>query len=284
MTIALKIGNEYSKVQGFVYLDAVTSYTRNLSGKVTSFPVDSGANIADHFIAETPKFTIEGVISDVDITGISDKIKVGDEKPLNAKSQPNAAQIVGQEAALKYLPSAVLQFFERTDASVSVDSASQTNIPAVEMLFEELMRGSYYNQTNGRWYNKMTPAVIYEMNGSNFVNAHTDIVIKDVQFKEDPDGGDALYLSLSAEKVRFVTVDQTDMPKLARTNVQKKVAGTEKKGNPETASGTGDTEANKDGYSLSNKNNNPLSEDFQAPRKVQASSFQTENDKLNAMK
>lgn len=243
MTIALKIGNEYSKVQGFIYLDAVTSYTRNLSGKVTSFPVDSGANIADHFIAENPKFTIEGVISDVDITGISDKIKVGDDKPLNAKPLPNATQIVGQEAALKYLPSAVLQFFERTNPSVTVDAATQTNIPAVEMLFEELMRGSYYNQANGRWYNKMTTAVLYEMNGSNFVNAHTDIVIKDVQFKEDPDSGDALYISLSAEKVRFVTVDQTDMPKLAKTSVQKKVAGTEKKGSPETETGKGDTNA-----------------------------------------
>ena len=241
MTIALKIGNEYSKVQGFIYLDAVTSYTRNLSGKVTSFPVDSGANIADHFIAENPKFTIEGVISDVDITGISDKVKVGDDKPLNAKPLPNVTQIVGQEAALKYLPSAVIQFFERTNPSVTVDAATQTNIPAVEMLFEELMRGSYYNQANGRWYNKMTTAVLYEMNGSNFVNAHTDIVIKDVQFKEDPDGGDALYISLSAEKVRFVTVDQTDMPKLAKTGVQKKVAGTEKKGSPETETGKGDT-------------------------------------------
>lgn len=274
MTIALKIGNEYSKVQGFIYLDAVTSYTRNLSGKVTSFPVDSGANIADHFIAENPKFTIEGVISDVDITGISDKVKVGDDKPLNAKPLPNATQIVGQEAALKYLPSAVLQFFERTNPSVAVDAATQTNIPAVEMLFEELMRGSYYNQANGRWYNKMTTAVLYEMNGSNFVNAHTDIVIKDVQFKEDPDSGDALYISLSAEKVRFVTVDQTDMPKLAKTSMQKKVAGTEKKGSPETATGAGDTESNKEGYTLTNKNNNPATEEFQAPRKAASTQFQ----------
>ena len=59
MRIALKIGDEESQVKGLIFLNAVTAYS-SLSGKVTSFPVDSGVNIADHFISNNQKFTVEG--------------------------------------------------------------------------------------------------------------------------------------------------------------------------------------------------------------------------------
>lgn len=240
MTIALKIGSEDSQVQGFIYLDAVTRYSHSLSGKVTSFPVDSGANISDHFIVNNPKFTLEGVVSDVDVTGMSDKVKVDDRKPVNSKQQPQTPSIAAQSTALQYLPSAVKQFLSRGTPVVSADLAGQTTIPAVEMLFTELMRGTYYNSADNKWRNKMTPTVLYEMNGTAFANAHTDLVITDVSFDEDADSGDALRMSISLEKVRFVVIEQTDMPKLAKSGVKKKVAKTDKKGTPSCPTGKQD--------------------------------------------
>ena len=240
MTIALKIGDRDSQVQGFIYLDAVTTYTKDMDGKVTSFPVDSGANISDHFISQNQKFTIEGVISDVDLTGLSDKVTVDGEKPINAKPQPTATRISGQQSALQYLPSAVKQFFERAGATVASDAFSQASIPAVELLFEELMRGTYYNSADNRWRNKMTTTTLYEMDGVNFINAKTDLVITNVSITEDADSGDALYLSISLEKVRFATLEMTDV-KNVKTNTQKKVAGTSNKGNPTITSGTSNT-------------------------------------------
>lgn len=253
MTIALKIGDKDSQVQGFIYLDAVTLYTKDLGGKVTSFPVDSGANISDHFISENTKVTIDGVISDVDITGMSDKVMVDGEKALNAKPQPTATRVAGQQNALQYLPSAVKQFFERSGAAVASDAFSQASIPAVEMLFKELMRGTYYNSADNRWRNKMTPTVLYEMDGANFVNAETDLIITKVSFSEDADSGDALYVSLALEKVRFVTLEMTDV-KNASTGTQKKIAGTANKGNPavETGSSNTDTPANNPNAPASN--------------------------------
>ena len=238
MTIALKIGDKDSQVQGFIYLDAVTTYTKDMDGKVTSFPVDSGANISDHFISQNQKFTLEGVISDVDITGLSDKVMVDGEKPINAKPQPTATRISGQQGALQYLPSAVKQFFERTDATVYSDASSQASIPAVELLFEELMRGTYYNSADNRWRNKMTTTTLYEMDGINFINAKTDLVITNVSITEDADSGDALYMSISLEKVRFVTLEMTDV-KNVKSSSQKKVAGTTNKGTPAVDTGKG---------------------------------------------
>ena len=65
MTIALKIGNEESQVRGFIYLDAVVSYTKTLGGKVTSFPVDSGVQISDHFIKVIFPYKHSENVSDV---------------------------------------------------------------------------------------------------------------------------------------------------------------------------------------------------------------------------
>lgn len=241
MTIALKIGDRDSQVQGFIYLDAVTTYTKDMDGKVTSFPVDSGANISDHFISQNQKFTLEGVISDVDITGLSDKVMVDGEKPVNAKPKPTVTRISGQQNALQYLPSSVKQFFERSGATVSSDAFSQASIPAVELLFEELMRGTYYNSADNRWRSKMTTTTLYEMDGVNFTNAKTDLVITNVSITEDADSGDALYLSISLEKVRFATLEMTDV-KNVKTSTQKKVAGTSNKGSPAVTSGTSNTD------------------------------------------
>lgn len=253
MTIALKIGSEDSQIQGFIYLDAVTQYGRDFSGKVTSFPVDSGANISDHYIARNPKFTIRGVFSSADITGMSSKVLNNNVKPINARDKPRAVNITGQSKSLQFLPSAVSQFFERSSPQVNVADATANTLPLVEMLLEELMAGTYYNQADNRWRNKMTGTVLYEMNGTNFAKSRTDLIITDVSFEEDPDSGDALIVSISLEKIRLVSLSVTDMPKKAATPVKKKVAETEKKGVVDTVKGAADTAKDGVGGAVSDK-------------------------------
>ena len=250
MTIALKIGDDNSQVKGFIYLDAVTAYTKTLGGKVTSHPVDSGVNIADHFISNNQKFTIEGVVSDVDLTGVSDLIDIDGEKPINARPRPDAPTIYGQTSVLQYLPSSVKQFFERSEAGVLADSAStQTSIPTIEALLEDLLRATYYNAADKKWRNKMTTTTLYEMRGTDFVNAKTDLVITDVSIPETIDSGTALQISFTLEKVRFVTLDKTDLPKKATQPVKKKVAAKQSQGKQVCPEGTSDTnskDTNKD--------------------------------------
>ncbi len=241
MTIALKIGNEESQVRGFIYLDAVVSYTKTLGGKVTSFPVDSGVQISDHFISNNQKTSFDAIVSDVDITGYSDLVQIDGEKPMNAHPRPSQPTITGQTSALQFVPSSVRQFFERSEASVTAPSEAQNNTPAVEALLTDLMRATYYNEADKKWRNKMTFTTLYEMNGTNFVNAITDLVITDVVFTETPDSGDALTMSFSLEKVRLVTLDKTEMPKKAAPAVKKKVASKESQGKQSCPSGQSET-------------------------------------------
>lgn len=90
MSIAIKIGDDTTPVQGLIYLDATTSYGRSYSGKVTAFPMDSGVSVTDHFISDNPKFSVEGYLSAVDLSGMSSQVRIGDYTPSNANSMPEA--------------------------------------------------------------------------------------------------------------------------------------------------------------------------------------------------
>lgn len=239
MTIALKIGSQDAEVQGIVYLDSVTSYSRSLKGKVTSHPVDSGSNISDHFVANNPSFTIRGVVSYVDITGTSSLIDINGDVPVNSRYRPDTVTITEQDSVMRYLPGTVKQFFGRSEASVDGAIEAQNTQPQVVELFNQLMSGVYYNQAAKRWQNKMTTTVLYEMDRYNFVNAVTDLVITSVDFDEDADSGTALYVNISLEKVRFATLERVPIKNL------KIAQKTQNKGkvNPET--GTSDDADNK---------------------------------------
>lgn len=84
----------------------------------------------------------------------------------------------------------------------------------------------------------MTFTTLYEMDGVNFVSAKSDLVITDVNIQENPDSGDALYISFTLEKVRLVTLDKTIMPKKAKKKVKKKVASKQSQGKQDAANGT----------------------------------------------
>lgn len=240
MTIALKIGDEDSQVKGFIYFDAVTVYTKTLGGKVTSFPVDSGVNISDHFIVNNPKFTIEGVISGADISGISDKVQINGEKPMNARPLPKTPLIEDEGTGLlKFLPSALKQFVSSSDTKVSTFATMNTSAPAVEGFLDSLMSGTYYNAADKRWRNKMTITTLYEMYGQNFSNAHTDLVITDVSRSETVENGEALFLSITLEKVRRVVLEKTEMTKKANKAVKKKVASKQDQGKQACPDGKG---------------------------------------------
>lgn len=245
MTIALKIGGEDTQVKAFIYLDAVTMYTKNMSGKVTSHPVDSGVDISDHFISNNQKFQLDGVITAADITGISDLVRIGSEKPMNARARPSQPVITGPDETLKYLPQGAKQFFQQGTPSVqSTSSNLEVSLPEIEEVLNILMTANYYNEVDKRWRNKMVTTVLYEMDGNNFTNARTDLVITDVSLKEDPDSGDALFISLSLEKVRFVTLNQTQIPSKAKPSVRKKASDKESKGKQEAEKGVTDTDSN----------------------------------------
>lgn len=56
------LSNEWKSI--IIVFDAALESSRDFSAKVTSHPVETGVQIADHVTLENPKFTLKGVVSD----------------------------------------------------------------------------------------------------------------------------------------------------------------------------------------------------------------------------
>ena len=231
MSIAIKIGDDTTPVQGLIYLNATTSYGRTYSGKVTEFPMDSGVAISDHFIAQNPRFSIEGYLSGVDLTGMSAQVRVGDATPSNAHSMPEALVVQERGGELStYLPSAVSQFVsEPTSVAVTGSIPGEDSLPRTDELFVQLMSGIYFNTAENKWRNQMVMCVVYELEDLVLKNARINLVMTGYRITETPEDGDAMHVSFDFEQVRFATIEKTDLPAKAAKTKKKTVAGTQKK-------------------------------------------------------
>lgn len=231
MSIAIKIGDDTTPVQGLIYLDATTSYGRSYSGKVSEYPMDSGVSISDHFISQNPRFSVEGYLSGVDLSGMSSKIRIGDSTPSNANSMPEALVVQERGGGLDtYMPSAVSQFVsEPTSVAVTGSIPGEDSLPRTDELFIQLMSGLYYNTAENKWRNQMVLCVLYELEDANLKNARINLVMTGYKVNESPEDGDALHVTFDFEQVRFATIEKTDLPAKAAKGKKKTVAGTQKK-------------------------------------------------------
>ena len=221
MTLAIKIGDDTSAVQGLIYFDVVTQFSEDVSGDVANHPLDMGASIVDHYSAKNISYQLKGVLSAVDLTGVSGKVRVDGKLPSNAADQPQTPTILDFAVGVaKYLPGSVSQFYKTAVPEV-VDGGSRTKaINHVRDTLREVMSGVQYSNTLKRYQNKMTTCTIYEMDGSSIVAQHTDLVITKFSVDEDVDTGDSLPISMSLEKVRFVSIEKVEpksKPKTRKT-------------------------------------------------------------------
>lgn len=218
MTIAMKIGDDTSSVRGLLYFDAVTSFNETRSGNVTSFPLDMGVSVADHYIAKNPTYQLRGILSNADITGVSSNIKVGIDSPLNSHVQPETPLILDTAIGLaKLLPGSVGQFYKTAIPTVVEGGSVAPSQAQIKDILRELMTGVQYSSTLKRYQNKMTLITLYEFDGNNIKTQHSDLVLTSFAIEEDVDTGDCIPLNLSFERVRFVTVEKTSPAKKAST-------------------------------------------------------------------
>lgn len=252
MSLAIKFGdnNDPNQLSGFIYFDVVTKYSKQLSGKVTSHPLDAGANITDHYISENPKYNIVGVISSADISGIPSKILVDGESPLNINPQTNAVVVNDSfSGVLNFIPDTSSQFMPSQPESVSVDSTQRTDYKdQINTLIDKLMTGLVYNDQEKKLRNRMTLITLYEFIDEILSVESDNLVMTGCSFEEDPDSGNGLFVTMSLEQVSFVTLQKTELPKDVAASLSKssqstakksKADGTEKKvGNSDDATST----------------------------------------------
>jgi hypothetical protein len=233
MSLAIKFGDndDPNQLSGFIYFDVVTKYAKHLTGKVTSHPLDAGANITDHYISENPKFSIVGVISSADISGIPSQILVDGESPLNVNPQTGAVIVNDTFSGLLQFSSNVTSQFSNSRAeSVTVDSTQRTEFrEQINSLITKLMTGLVYNEQEKKLRNRMTLITLYEFVGDILNIESDDLVMTSCSFEEDPDSGIGLYVTMTLEQVSFVTLQKTELPTDVAKSMSKAAQSTSKK-------------------------------------------------------
>ena len=236
MSLVLKFGDDTKEggISGVIYFDSVTDYSKTFSGSITKHPVEAGANISHHYIANNPVYVLSGVISGVDISSVPSQIKVDGEPVMNANGQSTAISVndIGS-GLMRFLPDTISQFLPKTTPSVTGGDSSRTDYKGeVELLLETLMNGLFYNKDRKRFENRMTLMTIYEMEGVSESRRNNDLVMTSYNVQETSETGDALFLNLTFEKARFVELQEVDSPKVAKgTDMEKASSKTKDKGN-----------------------------------------------------
>lgn len=257
MSLAIKWGDpqKTEEPSGFIYLDAVTSYSQDYRGQVTKHPVDSGASISDHFIKENPVYTISGVISGTDLSSVPWMITDQEgNRPLNAQEQPISISLNNNGSGLlQYLPASVSQFLPVSTPTVEVFGNNRTDLNyevLVKDLFKGILSGLRYDPKKDRNVSNIQIVDLYEFDGVNIRDIISDLVITSFKVREDPTTGDALFLDLVLEQVTFALLEKVEIPQDVQTSLKKKVTPKKKKTNAnstpkdcEAAQASGDTSA-----------------------------------------
>ena len=205
MSLAIKWGydNPDAISQGFLYFDAVTSFSESLTGTVSSHPIDGGGTITDHFTKDNPRFTFSGVISGVDISYHARSVvdDIGNES-LNSTDAPNAVKInVSNNPLFKFIPDSIGQFF--TPSSPSIVMAAQSP-DTLESIRDNLREG----------FSDPSPVQLFIYDFGNLKTKPIDnLIMTSLDFKEDVDSGDALWCDITLEKITFTTTETTQIPR-----------------------------------------------------------------------
>lgn len=217
MSLAISFGDfeDEQSVSGAIYFNAVTTYNRKYSGRVSEHPLEMGSKITDHYSAENTKYQIEGVISGVEISHIPSNIILEEQPVINNQSQPDLVSTNDTAGGLmSYIPEVITQFIPPLQSlSVNMDGDTRDNKnPEIEALMEQLMTGLYYSEERATWENRMTPVILYELDGYSITKSVGDLVITDFTINEDAESGEGMFFSMSLEQVKFVTLEETDAP------------------------------------------------------------------------
>lgn len=250
MTLAIKWGSSDTpeKPGGLIYMDAVSSYSRDYKGKVTKHPVAAGRNISDHFIKENDTYGISGVITGTDISTFTMLIKdLEDNIPYNVYDNSVAVSISSTESDLfKLLPDVVGQFFQPALPEVEMSADRTIVTDQVEKALIDLMSGVVYNESTNHFDSNIQLVQLYEYQGTFITRITSNLVITSIKFKEDAKSGDGLYFDMTLEQVNFVTLKKGKLPKDVVNKLKGKATEKQKKGPQDSSSQPVPVENNRD--------------------------------------
>lgn len=233
MSFAVKWGGTNPDEGGLIYMDAVVSYSQNFSGQVTKHPVDGGANVTDHFIKNNPVFTMSAVISGVDISTGSYLIQDNDGNfPLNVTTAPAAVSVNSTDSSVlsRFLPDSIGQFLPDSSPDAVTDPVRTDLIEQIRDMLKNLVSGVKLNDTTGQFDPNIQVVQLYEFTGRLLKRIQNNLVITNIQFREDAATGYGLYCDITFEQVTFVFLKKTDIPADVQKSISSKASSKNAKG------------------------------------------------------
>lgn len=233
MTLAIRWGEDNTDNSGFIYMDAVTSYTRNYKGQVTKHPVDQGGNITDHFIKDNPTFTISAVITGVDIsTGTYLIQDLEGNTPYNSGVAPSAVSVNSTDDSVlrRFIPDSLGQFLSDSTPDVVVDTQRIDLIEQIRDALIGLNSGVKFNEDTGQFDSNIELVRLFEFDGYLLKRILNNLVITNITFREDANTGFALYCDITFEQITFASLRKTEIPQDVQQTLSKKAASKEDQG------------------------------------------------------
>jgi hypothetical protein len=231
---------------GFIYMNVVTSYSQDHSGKVTQHPIDAGGNVTDHFVKNNSKYKIGAVITGVDIsTGTYLIQDLQGNSPYNSYTLKSPVSVNSTDSSVlkKFIPDSVGQFLSDTTPDVEVDFGQTDLLEQIKDTLISLMSGEILDPTTGRYNPNIQLIDLYEYDGYTLTRVINRLVLTSVTFRETPDTGYALYCDFSLEQVTFVNLKQTELPSDVQSSLKKKASSKSSKGKQDSKvqdAGSGD--------------------------------------------
>jgi hypothetical protein len=197
MSVTIKAANG-----DIFWFDAVTDYKLNLSSQVSSHPIESGANVADHVVRQNPKIRLSGLFSDYDphIDRPSFSLLVNQTDEVKSTRIVNNYKQEEVTVRSKGVGSQTLTGF---DYDIVQNSVPVVSSEFIKKRLNEIQRGG-----EACTVIEFDGAVI-KANGF-FQNA----IIVSIDYVESPDSGDALYVDMELEIVTFVDLKKVNLPKI----------------------------------------------------------------------
>lgn len=243
MTLALRWGNSVNTEEdsGFIYFDAVTSFTENHRGQVTKHPVDGGGLITDHFIRENTSYSLSAVLSGVDVSdGIALIVDEEGNVPYNIQTILQAPVVRDESGAgfRKFIPNSLGQFLPESSVDVSVQDRRTDPLPYVRGLLTNLISGKRYNEQTQQLDSYVQTVALYEYVGPVVAKITTNLVLTAISIREDVSTGYGIYCDLTLEKVEFVPLKKVAIPQEVVDSLKSASSSKSSKGKQDSTVGT----------------------------------------------
>lgn len=218
---------------GFIYLDSVTLYSQDYSGKVTSHAIDAGGTVTDHFIKSNARYKISAVISGIDISTGTYLIQDAEGNYAynsNLPLTPVSVNSTDSSVLRKFIPDSVGQFLSDPTPEVVTDTARTDLLDQIRDGLISLTSGEILNPETGEFNPSIQLVNLYEFDGYKLSRVINRLVMTGLNFRETPDTGYALYCDFSFEQVTFASLKKTTIPQDVQSSLKKKASPKAAKG------------------------------------------------------